>query len=127
MPNGYPLLERHVWAWIVGGLFSLLSTVISFVFMRKHQIYNNNPNVKTWILLVLLMVPVYAVTAWLGLFQKNATIYWDVLRESYEALAIFAFYRFLYMYLKTHPDGDRLEKGMSQLVRRLSFSSLTVA
>lgn len=48
---------------------------------------------------VLGMVPVYSVAAWWGLYQKSRTEYWDLVRESYEALVIYAFFRFLLGFL----------------------------
>jgi hypothetical protein len=54
------------------------------------------------ILRVLWMVPIYAFTAWMSLMQKDAAIYWDLVRECYEAVAIWSFYQFLIAYLGGH-------------------------
>jgi hypothetical protein len=54
------------------------------------------------ILRVLWMVPIYAATAWMSLMQKDAAVYWDLLRECYEAVAIVSFYQFLVAFLGGH-------------------------
>jgi hypothetical protein len=64
---------------------------------------------------VSLSVQVYSVCAWWGLYQKYRTEYWDLLRETYEAFVIFAFFRYLLGFLggykqlvitlaRTHPQ-----------------------
>lgn len=38
------------------------------------------------------MVPVYAFESWMGLRFKRAAMYFDVLRECYEAMVIYSFF-----------------------------------
>jgi hypothetical protein len=47
----------------------------------------------------MFMVPVYSVEAWLSLRFIESKVYWTVMRESYEAYAIFSFTHFLLAYL----------------------------
>jgi hypothetical protein len=119
-------LERHTWAWIVGGLFAGMATVwalagiichlvcalagiichvvldfefetlkLCFIYMRWVQVYNHDARIKRWEILVLCMVPVYAGSAWLGLFNKDISIFLDLLREAYESVCIYSFFQFL--------------------------------
>jgi len=44
----------------------------------------------------------------LGLYQQNLTAYWDLLRESYEALVIYAFYQFLVGVIRLQRKKRRL-------------------
>lgn len=45
------------------------------------------------------MVPVYSAEAWMGLRFKEYTIYFDIMREVYEAFVIYCFYKLLFVYL----------------------------
>jgi len=45
------------------------------------------------------MVPIYCVCGWLGLYQKQYTEYYDLIRETYEAVVVYSFYRFLVVYI----------------------------
>jgi len=91
-------IQRHVWAWVLGGIFAFAAALIGLWTVLQHFRYNHS-SVAKYEIRILLMVPIYAVEAWLGLYQKNYTLYWDVLRESYEALVIYSFYSFLVTYL----------------------------
>lgn len=46
------------------------------------------------------MVPIYAVDCWLALRFKEATIYFDTIRECYEAYVIYNFYTYCTVYLQ---------------------------
>lgn len=45
------------------------------------------------------MAPIYALDSWLGLRYESLTLYFDVLRECYEAFVIYSFYVLLLTYL----------------------------
>jgi len=95
----YYHIEQHVWAWAIAGLFSFSATIIALIHMRLHYKFNQNHLLLKYVMRILGMVPLYAIEAWLGLYAKNYTMYWDVLRECYEALVIYSFYQFLVTYL----------------------------
>ena len=92
-------VARHVWAWGIGTGFALAALIISLVLVERTVRHNPHPIIRRWVLLVLLMVPVYAVFAWLGLVLKNQSAYWDLVRQCYESVAIYAFFEFLTSYL----------------------------
>ena len=43
---------------------------------------------------------VYGLASWLGLRFKDAAIYFDTMRECYEAFVIYNFFTFLMVYLE---------------------------
>ena len=92
-------VERHVWAWGIGTGFALSALLISGALLIQTWRLNPLPLIRRWVLLVLLMVPIYSVFAWLGLVLKNQSAYWDLVRECYEAVALWAFFEFLTAYL----------------------------
>jgi len=91
----YISLEQYTWAWIIGGFFAGLAIVISFLTLYLQYKYNGKPRLRIYIFIILTMIPIYASTAWLDLFQKQYTMFWDIFREICEALVIYSFYRFL--------------------------------
>ena len=64
-------IERHVWAWGIGTGFALAAVLISVALIVQTYRQNPLPLIRRWVLLVLLMVPVYSICAWLGLVLKN--------------------------------------------------------
>ena len=46
-----------------------------------------------------MQVPIYAACSWLSLYFKEQTLYFTVVRATYEAVCIYAFYQFLVAYL----------------------------
>jgi len=45
------------------------------------------------------MVPIYAVLAFCALFWREHELYFDLIRESYEAFVIYSFLQFLVKYM----------------------------
>jgi hypothetical protein len=104
-------ISRHVWAWGIGTAFDLAAFIVSSILLVQTWRYNRIPLIRRWVLLVLLLVPVYSLFAWLGLVLKNQSPYWDLIYSSYESVAIWAFFEFLTAYLggRQH-TGAILEK-----------------
>jgi len=92
-------LARHVWAYIIGGLFTFIAIVLSLVEIYKHFMYNQDLRLRTHVLRILLMVPIYATNAYLGLLNKDHMEYFTLVRDAYEAVVIYAFANFLFDYL----------------------------
>lgn len=92
-------LDRHIWAWIIGGTFAFMACVISTIEMIMHCRYSNDAKLRKHTLRILLMVPLYAINAFFGLYMKDSVELWDLAREAYEAVVIYSFYQFLVEYL----------------------------
>ena len=66
-----------------------------------HQIYQylryyTNPAEQRWIVRILFVVPVYAFESWLSLLffsQDNLYVYFNAVRDCYEAFVIYNFLR----------------------------------
>lgn len=108
-------VERHLWAFVIGGISALLAILISIHSIVSHIKYNCNPTLKKYILIIISMVPVYALIAWLGLIDKNYTYAFDSLRECYEAFVIYAYFEFLLAYLS---KGKNHMRYIEELVPR---------
>ena len=100
---------RH-WAWIISGSFAGFATVLCIMQVRLHLLKNPREDLRKNIIRILFLVPFYAVTSWLGLRFSEVTLYFDVLRDCYEAIVIYSFFRFLVEYLKG-ANGRRLSSS----------------
>ncbi|CAL4091837.1 unnamed protein product, partial [Meganyctiphanes norvegica] len=68
----------------------------------QHLRYYSNPAEQRWIVRILLFVPIYAFDSWLSLLFFNRTdyyVYFDTVRDCYEAFVIYNFLCLLYEYL----------------------------
>ena len=71
------------------------------------------PRLQRHVIRILFMVPIYAVDCWLALRFKDATIYFDTVRECYEAYVIYNFYTYCTVYLQ-----EFCNPGLEQIVAR---------
>jgi hypothetical protein len=101
----------HVTGLVVAGIFTVAAILISAWQIQQHIRYNNNAIMRKYCLRIILMVPIYAVNSWMGLYMPTHALYWDVLRECYEALVIYTFFNLLIISLG----------GEQQLARRLRY------
>ncbi|PWY70269.1 DUF300-domain-containing protein [Aspergillus heteromorphus CBS 117.55] len=92
-------LTFHDLCLIVGGIFGLLSIVISFYLIFMHATHYSKKIEQRHIIRILLMVPVYAIVAWLGTYFYKNDVYYDVIGNCYEAFAISAFFSLMCAYV----------------------------
>ncbi|XP_072971409.1 protein LAZ1 homolog 2 [Typha angustifolia] len=85
----------HMPAVIIGAVFALVALVLSTLLILKHLRSYSNPAEQKWIIAVLFMVPVYAAESIISLWKPRFSIICDILRNCYEAFALYAFERYL--------------------------------
>jgi hypothetical protein len=102
-------LPRHIWAFIIAGVFSFLACAISMWHMRNHLACNENAQLRKYTIRILMMVPIYAVCSFLGLVDQDVTIYMDVLRDCYESYTIYSFFMLMITFL----GGPQLAPSLS--------------
>ncbi|VAH50474.1 unnamed protein product [Triticum turgidum subsp. durum] len=94
-----PLMAQYktpAWATLVAGFFVLLALSLSMYLIFEHLSAYNNPEEQKFVLGVILMVPCYAIESYVSLVDPNITVYCGILREGYEALAMYCFGRYPY-------------------------------
>ncbi|OOF92150.1 hypothetical protein ASPCADRAFT_210561 [Aspergillus carbonarius ITEM 5010] len=89
----------HELCLIVGGVFGLISILVSFYLIAMHATHYSKKIEQRHIIRILLMVPVYAVVAWLGTYFYKNDVYYDVMGNCYEAFAISAFFSLMCAYI----------------------------
>uniref|UniRef100_A0A0E0H4C3 Uncharacterized protein n=1 Tax=Oryza nivara TaxID=4536 RepID=A0A0E0H4C3_ORYNI len=94
-----PLLAQYTtptWATLVAGFFMLLSLSLSIYLIFEHLSAYNNPEEQKFVLGVILMVPCYAIESYVSLINPNTSVYCGILRDGYEAFAMYCFGRYPY-------------------------------
>jgi hypothetical protein len=81
----------HTSSSIVASIFSSLACLLSAHQIYQHRHHWTHPASQRYIERILLLVPVYACSACLGLVFLDASSYFDFLRTAYEAYAIWCF------------------------------------
>ena len=83
-------------AKLITGICAFLAFMISTNLIVKHLRYYSKPQEQKWILRLIFIVPIYAMTSWISLllFGENANdayVYLDTIRSCYEAFVIYCF------------------------------------
>ncbi|KAI9232536.1 MAG: organic solute transporter Ostalpha-domain-containing protein [Podila humilis] len=102
--NGSINLDLPRIGWIGSGICAFAASVISFVLIWRHLQYYTKPNQQRYIVRMLLMVPIYAITSWFSFVYVREAVYYDSIRTLYEAFVIASFLILMLQYL-----GDSLE------------------
>lgn len=87
------------WARVISGGFVAMACALSSHQIRQHLLHSRQRALRNYTVRILLMVPIYATQAWLGLRFIEASFAFTCMRELYEALVIFTFMQFLLAYL----------------------------
>ncbi|KDO24151.1 hypothetical protein SPRG_10578 [Saprolegnia parasitica CBS 223.65] len=85
--------------YAISAIFTLLSVLLSGWEIWTHLTCNPVVSVRKYILRILLMVPIYAVTSYLALVFNQHKLIFETIRDCYEAFALHSFYYFLVVYL----------------------------
>ncbi|KAL0651986.1 hypothetical protein Bca4012_094677 [Brassica carinata] len=87
--------DLHFPALLVGGSFAAVAICLSLFLILQHLRYYTNPSEQKWIVPVLFMVPVYATESIISLSNAKLSLPCDILRNCYEAFALYSFGSYL--------------------------------
>ncbi|XP_066362917.1 protein LAZ1-like isoform X2 [Miscanthus floridulus] len=93
-----PLMDKYAaptWAILISGFFMLLSVSLSMYLIFEHLSAYNNPEEQKFVLGVILMVPCYAIESYVSLVNPDTSVYCGILRDAYEAFAMYCFGRYI--------------------------------
>ncbi|CAI0448145.1 unnamed protein product [Linum tenue] len=93
--GGITYHHLHRPAFILGGGFALVAVSLSLLLIFQHLRSYTNPSEQKWIVAVLFMVPVYATESLLSLWNHKLSLACDILRNCYEAFALYSFGSYL--------------------------------
>lgn len=84
--------------WL-SAVFSLIAIAVSFFLIFMHATHYLKPFEQRHIIRILFMVPVYAAVSFLSFYYYNHSVYFEVIRDCYEAFAIASFFSLLCSYV----------------------------
>ncbi|XP_057806612.1 protein LAZ1 homolog 2 [Salvia miltiorrhiza] len=92
-PNIYK--DLHWPALSIAGCFVFVALVLSLLLTFQHLRWYTRPSEQKWIVSVIFIVPVYATESILSLWNAHLSLACDILRNCYEAFALYAFGSYL--------------------------------
>ena len=101
-------MQFHHFGEILSALFALIAVLVSWYLIWRHCTHYLKPWEQRHIIRVLFMVPVYAFVSFLSYYFYKHAIYFEVLRDCYEAFALVSFFALLCHYIASdlHSQKD---------------------
>jgi len=84
--------ELYQWAWIIIGMFALVSTIISLVHFFHHLRYYHKPHFQRHITRILLICPIYAIDSFFSFRLYWLSVFINAFRDCYEGFIIYNFF-----------------------------------
>lgn len=91
-------LNLFNYAWVITAICVIFATILTIRLIYMHLVYFHKPNQQKHIVRILLMVPIYAIDSWLSFRFYWLSVYFDLIRDCYEAIVIYEFYTLLVEY-----------------------------
>ncbi|XP_047342070.1 protein LAZ1 homolog 1 [Impatiens glandulifera] len=85
----------YSWTICSAGIFVLVALFLSMYLIFEHLASYNQPEEQKFLIGLILMVPVYALESYLSLVNSNAAFNYEIIRDCYEAFALYCFERYL--------------------------------
>jgi len=108
LSNGQLNFKAHDVGWIIAGFFGAIGCVASAWLIKKHLEFYTNSSQQRYIVRILFMVPLYAIYSWLSYFKWKDAIYYQLMRDCYEAVVIASFFYLLLSYIG-ETEADQAE------------------
>ncbi|KAF9108107.1 hypothetical protein BGX29_003303 [Mortierella sp. GBA35] len=99
--------KRHYIGWALCGVFALIASVLTFRLLYKHAKNYTKPVEQRQIMRILLMIPIYAIISGLSYRFYKEAVYYEVIRDCYEAFVIHSFFMLLLTYLGDDNEARR--------------------
>ncbi|KAF2875311.1 organic solute transporter Ostalpha-domain-containing protein [Massariosphaeria phaeospora] len=101
------ILEKPIWkqltfhhfGLILSATFGALAVAIAFFLVLRHATHYLKPYEQKHIIRILVMIPIYAVVSFLSYLYYHHAIYFELLRDCYEAFAIASFFTLMCHYI----------------------------
>lgn len=89
----------HHFGLFLAAIFGLIAVVLSLFLIMQHATHYVKPGEQKQIIRIVFMVPVYAVVSFLSYLYWRQAVYFEVLRDCYEAFAISSFFALMCNYI----------------------------
>eukprot|EP01095_Lingulamoeba_sp_RSL-Kostka_P004101 TRINITY_DN15193_c0_g1_i1.p1 TRINITY_DN15193_c0_g1~~TRINITY_DN15193_c0_g1_i1.p1 ORF type:complete len:430 (-),score=51.84 TRINITY_DN15193_c0_g1_i1:50-1339(-) len=114
MIDGVEIISKINLIIFLAFIFTFLSCVLSSILIYKHLKHYTQPKIQRLIVRILLFVPIYGIDSLISLIWINSSLYWDLIRDCYEAYILYCFFSLLINYLNSETDielGKNYELG----------------
>ncbi|KAF8200721.1 organic solute transporter Ostalpha-domain-containing protein [Pholiota molesta] len=114
--NGKVVLQTYHIGWIISGAFTLVAVIVSLWLIKKHLQWYTNKREQRYIVRLLFMVPLYAIISFASFLFWNHSTPIILIRDTYEAIVLTAFFYLLLMYLSHDTEEQKrifLKAGLS--------------
>ncbi|OVA04128.1 Organic solute transporter Ost-alpha [Macleaya cordata] len=85
----------YTWPILTSGISVLVALTLSLFLIFEHIAAYNQPEEQKFLIGLILMVPVYALESFLSLLDPQAAFICQIMRDCYEAFALYCFERYL--------------------------------
>ncbi|KAF2477366.1 DUF300-domain-containing protein [Lindgomyces ingoldianus] len=92
-------LTFHHFGLILSATFGLLAVVIALFLILRHATHYLKPWEQKHIIRILFMIPIYATVSFLSYIYYRHAVYFELIRDCYEAFAIASFFTLMCHYV----------------------------
>lgn len=96
--HGYYLTFHH-FGLILSAVFGVVAMVVSFYLILRHASHYLKPYEQKQIIRILVMIPIYALVSFLSYLYYHNALYFEIMRDCYEAFAISSFFTLMCHYI----------------------------
>ncbi|KAE8244180.1 hypothetical protein A4X13_0g6784 [Tilletia indica] len=108
LSDGNVNFKAHDVGWLVCGFLSLVACAASFWLILKHLKYYTCPQQQRHIVRMLFMVPIYSLVSFASYLFYQEALYYQVVRDCYEAVTITSFFLLLLQYVGDTPEEQNV-------------------
>ncbi|RZC67366.1 hypothetical protein C5167_011059 [Papaver somniferum] len=83
------------WASVTAGTLVVITLILSMYLVFDHLTSYKNPEEQKFLIGVILMVPCYSIESFISLVEPSLSVDFEILRDCYEAFAMYCFGRYL--------------------------------
>ncbi|XP_006654651.1 protein LAZ1 homolog 1 [Oryza brachyantha] len=114
---GFVSLSESLPSWPIlsAGISVTASLVLSLFLIFEHLCAYHQPEEQKFLIGLILMVPVYAVQSFFSLLNSNVAFICELMRDCYEAFAMYCFERYLIACLGGEESTIRFMEGRFQI------------
>lgn len=89
----------HHFGLFLCAIFGLISVIVSLWLIMMHALHYLRPGEQKQIIRILFMIPIYSVVSFISYLKYRESVYFQVIRDCYEAFAISSFFALMCHYI----------------------------
>jgi len=86
-------------AWAIAAICTIVASAVSIYNVYLHLKNYTEPRFQLWIVRILLIVPLYGLVSWLSMKLHDEALYFETIRDIYEAFVIYCFLALILEYV----------------------------